>query len=68
MGGDGSGFRERIDPFLLLLFLPKALPWESHLAGAQIVPGTRWGGELGCPFKSVFSVLVPSFILSSSLH
>lgn len=44
MGGDRSGFRERIDPFLLLLLLPKALPWESHLAGAQIVPGTRWGG------------------------
>lgn len=32
-----------IDPFLLLLFLPKAVLCKSHLACAQIVPGTRRG-------------------------
>lgn len=38
-----------IGPFLLLLFLSKAVPWESHLVGAQIVPGTRGreGMEVG---------------------
>lgn len=30
-----------LDPFLLLLFSPKAVPWESHLTCAQTVPGTR---------------------------
>lgn len=68
----GEGAMAMVDPFLLLLFLPKAVPCESHLACAQIVPGTRGrkerGGGGACPFKSVFSVLFPSFFPSSSLH
>lgn len=49
------------DPFLLLLFLPKAVPWESHLTCAQIVPGTRGrknrGGAVPLNLFSLFYFL-----------
>lgn len=50
MGGDGRVLHTQYWPsFLLLLFLSKAVPWESHLVGAQIVleqgggKAWRWG-------------------------
>ena len=50
MGGDGSGFRERIDPFLLLLFCPKLFPgratWWVHRLYQEQGGGGSWAVPL----------------------
>jgi hypothetical protein len=64
-----------VDPFLLLLFVPKAVPgwraaWLVHrLYQEQGEEGMeQQGGGGACPFKSVFWVLFPFLFPSSSLH